>query len=272
MTADTWTEPETRLNSRYDRANGKTGSGYMKPCVPRIVAICLLLGATATLVAGCGGDAASASETATEQAETRLFAGTVNLGASDLPGFKVALEAEGSSGPLDRPIEECDGGPIFNAANHGVVSPLLQKQKVPVQTVSSEVYRTLSPSFASGYITAADGRRGLGCVQREEIRKRARLGSLARGRIEVVALRPPLVDTPVSGVRVWRCLPGSQPCNSRGDRSFTDRLWFAAGPYVVALFYIAGPENEAKGPEPLALPLERQLIALLYSRAQARKP
>ena len=39
----------------------------------------------------------------------------------------------------------------------------------------------------------------------------------------------------------------------------------------MALFYIAPARNEAKGPETLALPLERQLISLLYTRAEAHK-
>ena len=39
----------------------------------------------------------------------------------------------------------------------------------------------------------------------------------------------------------------------------------------MTLFYIAPPDNEAKGPDPLALPLERHLIALLYNRAEAHK-
>ena len=63
--------------------------------------------------------------------------------------------------------------------------------------------------------------------------------------------------------------PGAQLCSHRAVRSFTDRLWFAAGHYVVALVYIAGARNEAKGPAPVALPLERRLIALLNNRAQA---
>jgi hypothetical protein len=126
------------------------------------------------------------------------------------------------------------------------------------------------PSVASAYITAADSTSGLGCIQREETR-RSDAARVPR-KSEVVALRPPLAGAPVSGVRVWRCLTGEPTCKSSPTRSFTDRLWFAAGPYVVALVYIAGPRNEAKGPKPLALPLERQLIGLLYSRAQRHQP
>ena len=252
---------------------GTDGSGLMRSRVRRIVAPWLVLTAAAALTAGCGSNAASASDVASEQAQARAFAAAINLSASDIPGFKVALAGEGeheaSLGPLSRRVEQCDGGPHVKGASRGVTSPLLQKQSVPIETVLSAVYPMRDPSIASAYITAADSRQGLGCVQREEIRKRD--AARVRRKSEVVALRPPLGGVPVFGVREWRCLPGSQPCKSRGDRSFTDRLWFAAGPYVVMLAYIAGPQNEAKGPEPLALPLERQLIALLYSRAQAHK-
>lgn len=242
--------------------------------MPRTAAIWLVLGAAAALAGGCGSNAASASDTASERAEARVFASDVNLRPADAPGFKVVAgtlgENEASPGPLPRRVEECDGGPLVNGASHGVASSLLQKENNPIQTVVSAVYPMSNPSIASAYITAADSRQGQGCVQREEIRKRD--ASRVRGKSEVVALRPPLRGAPISGVRVWRCLPGLQPCKGRRVRRFTDRLWFAAGPYVVALVYIAGPRNEAKGPEPLALPLERRLIALLYSRAQAHKP
>jgi len=218
---------------------------------------------------GCAGNAASASETASERAEARAFAATVNLRPADRPGFKVVTEGEGSSGPLAHPIEECDGGPIVSGADRGVASPLLQRQSVPVQTVASELYRMASSSIAAGYIRAADSNRGLRCIEREEIQKRAALSPGAPAKIEVFALRPPLGGAAISGVRIWRCLAGLQQCDNASG--FTDRLWFAAGPYVVTLFYIADARNEAKGREPVALPGERRLIVLLHSRASAHK-
>jgi hypothetical protein len=206
----------------------------------------------------------------------RAFAGKVNLSASDAPGFKVVADTEGQNeagpGPLTRPLEECDRGPLLNSASRGVASPLLQTQSVPIQTVVSAVYPTSNRSVASEYIAAADGRRGMGCILRDELRKRRQVaGRVARERVEVTALRAPLLGAPVHGVRIWSCLPGSRPCGSRSVRSFKDRLWFAAGPYVVTLGYIAGPQNEAKTSAPVALPIERRLIALLYSRTQAHK-
>jgi hypothetical protein len=245
----------------------------MRRHVPGIAATWLALASAATLAAGCAGSAASASETAGERAEARAFAGGVNLRPADLPGFKVVFEdEEGRPSPLDRRIERCDGGPIVSAADHGVFSPLLQEQKVPVQTVLSGVYRMRSPSIAAAYIRAADSPQGLRCTEREEVHKRATLPAGVRGEIEVSALRRPLGAAGASGARVWKCLAGPQPCSRSSSRSFTDRLWFAAGPYVVTLFYIAGAQNEARGQEPVALSLERRLIALLYSRAQARTP
>ena len=237
---------------------------------PPIAAAWLALAAAATLAAGCAGSTASANETADEQTEVRAFAGSVNLRAVDLPGFKVVLEGEeGRPGPLDRRIELCDGGPL--GADRGVFSPLLQEQKVPVQTIISGVYRMRSPSIVAGYIRAADSGRGLRCIEREEVHKRASLPAGARGKIEVSALRRPLGVPGISGVRVWSCLAGPQLCSHQAVRSFTDRLWLAAGHYVVALVYIACARNEAMGPAPVALPLERRLIALLNNRAQAGK-
>ncbi len=129
-----------------------------------------------------------------------------------------------------------------------------------------------SAAIAARYLHAADAGRGLRCIEREEVHKRAALPAGARQKTEVSALRGPLAGAAVSGIRVWRCLDTSRSCAASSTRSFTDRLWFASGPYVVALFYIAGARNEAKGPLPLALPLERRLIALLHTRAQSRKP
>lgn len=166
-------------------------------------------------------------------------------------------------------VERCDGGPIVDEAERGVPSPLFQKESVPVQTVVSEVFRMESPSVASDYVRAADSERGLGCIERGEVQKQRSLSAVGRERFEVSALRPPLGAASVSGVRVWRCLGARQQCSDRLVRSFTDRLWFTAGPYVVALFYIAGPRNEAKGSAPVALPFEQRLIALLHSRTAA---
>jgi hypothetical protein len=241
-------------------------------CVLRVVALGLVLGATAVLAAGCASNAASASDAAGVQPEARVFAGGVNLRASDLPGFKALVGlGETGPGPLDRRVEACDGGPFVNAAGRGVVSPLFQQQGA-VQTLFSEVYPMRGPSVALGYIAAADSRRGVGCIRRDELRKRDRLpAGVPRRRIEVSALHPALGGAPVSGVRVWRCLAAPQPCSGRRVRSFIDRLWFATGPYVVMLGFVAGPSNEAKAQQAL-LPVEHHLLALLYSRAQARQP
>lgn len=240
--------------------------------MPRILAIWLVLGAAATLAAGCAENTASASDAASGQAGVRAFAGEVNLRASDIPGFKVLAGALGEQGapprPVPRRVEECDGGPLVNEVSRGVASSVLQKSTFPIQTVVSAVYPMRDASVASAYVAAADSHTGLDCIQGEEIRKRD--AARVQRKSEVVALRQPLAGTPVSGVRVWRCLPSAPTCKSSPVRSFTDRLWFAAGRYVVMLVYIAGPRNEAKGPQPLALPLERRLVALLYSRAQAR--
>jgi hypothetical protein len=247
----------------------------MRFCVSRIsLASWTALVAAAALSTGCVGNTASASDAASGQAGARAFADAVNLRVSDMPGFMLVAATLGERGappgPVPRRAEECDGGPHVDGASRGFASSLFQKPSVPIQTVVSAVYPMRDRSSASAYIDAADSPAGLACIQREEIRRSA--AARVRRKSEVVALRPPLAGVPVSGVRVWRCLAGGDTCKSSPTRSFTDRLWFAAGPYVVTLVYIAGPRNEAKGPKPLALPLERRLSALLYSRAQRHKP
>lgn len=112
----------------------------------------------------------------TSSPQAVAYAHVVNLRISDLPGFKLALAGESEhgdapSGPLPRPVEECDGGPVVNGASRGVASPLFQKESVPIQTILSIVYPMRDPSIASAYIAAADGGRGLGCLQREEVRR-----------------------------------------------------------------------------------------------------
>ncbi|HEY3758667.1 MAG TPA: hypothetical protein VGL37_02820 [Solirubrobacteraceae bacterium] len=246
----------------------------MRFFISRVLAVWLVLAAAATLAAGCAGNTASASDATSRQARVRAFAAEVNLHASDLPGFKIVAGAMGEPGalpsPLPREAEVCDGGPLINGARRGVASAVFQQQHAPIQTVVSAVYPTRDPSVASTYIAAADSASGRRCIQREEIRRSD--AARVQRKSEVVALDQPAADAPVSGARVWRCLVSDHACNGSPVRSFTDRLWFAAGRYVVVLVYIAGPRNEAKGPESLALPLERRLIARLYRRAQAHKP
>jgi hypothetical protein len=254
----------------------RTGAGPMISRVRWSSASWLALGAAAALAGGCASTATSTGDNATEQVAVRSFAKTINLDASDVPSFQALPltqgESEASPGPLPQSVEQCDGVPLMSGRSHGIVSPVLQKQSVPVQTVLSGVYPMRHPATASEYLAAADSQHGMRCMQREELRKRAGLAGLVRGRSEVVALRPALRGARVSGLRVWKCLAGSQPCKSRSVRSFTDRLWFATGAYVVMLAYIAGPRNEAKTPVAEALPVERRLIALIYQRAQAHKP
>jgi len=235
----------------------------------RTTAVSLVLAATVALVAGCGDSSPSSTGSASVAARTaQAFASEVNLRADDVPGLKIVFgAAHGRSGPLKRQTEECDGGPLVSGVAHGLISPVFQKQKLPVQTVLSAVFLMRDPSTALGYIAAADSSRGLGCIKSAEHRPR-----VSESRIEVTALRPPLSGAPVSGVRVWRCLASLHACQSQRAKGFTDRLWFAAGPYVVMLALIAGPSNKAESQAAVELTLERHLLAALYSRAEAHSP
>ncbi len=234
----------------------------------------LVLGAAA-LVAGWAASAVSLGDTASEQTQTRAFASEVNLRAADVPGFKfistTEREQEAFPGPLPLRVEECDGGPVVGRDSHGIGSGLALKEAPPIEITDSLVYPMHDPSSALAYIAAADSLRGLRCLQRDETRRHELAGLPGvRRRIEAVALRSPLGGSSVAGVRVWSCSPGPHPCKSRRVRSFTDRIWFATGPYVVALVFDVGVRNLANGPAPVALPDERRLVALLLGRAEGQ--
>ncbi len=228
----------------------------------RLAQTCLVLAAAVTCMWAYTSKAAPLSE-------ARLFAGEVNLRASDLPGFKTVLSlGETRSGPLDSRVEACDGGPILEGAVHGFVSALFERQKVPVQTVLSAVYRVHDPSTARRYIRAASGRRGLRCIVHDELAKSA---GLPRLKIALYSLRSSIGGAAISGVRRVRCIDFLRTCERRTPQGFQDRLWFVAGRYVVMLGFVAGPSNPATAHHSL-LPIERRLLALLHDRAQAHKP
>ncbi len=242
--------------------------------------------ATAFLAAGCGSNAASASVSAADWAQARAFAAQVNLKAADVPRFHTFLSLDEPeplpvgepAGPLKPQVERCDGGPIVDQTTPAVPSPIFQSTKdAPagqvsrVHTVLSAVYLMSSPSVATSYIAAAQSKRGLKCIERDEARKRAK-----KARVDVSTLHPPLAGAAAFGIRVGNCLTIFAACRNGRAEDVRDRLWFAAGPYVVQLAFVAGAtfltRGEREAAHPVASPTERRLLALLYSRAQTRKP
>ncbi|MFI4977394.1 MAG: hypothetical protein ACHQC8_01760 [Solirubrobacterales bacterium] len=258
----------------------------MTPAVARIAPTSLALAAVAALAAGCGRNAASASVAAGERAQAHAFAAEVNLQAADVPHFRTVVSLNEPEpppigepeGPLKRQVEQCDGGPIVYQTTVAVPSSIFQSTgdtpagQVPrVHTVLSAVYLMGSPSVATSYIAAAQSKRGLKCIERDEAAKRPK-----RTRVDVSTLRPPLSAAPAFGLRVGTCLTIFTACRNGHAEEVKDRLWFAAGPYVVMLAFVAGPtvltRGELESAHPVASATERRLLGLLYSRAQANKP
>ena len=82
--------------------------------VPRIAATCLVLSATAVLVAACGGsgDTSANPSRPITRAQAIAFAKAVNLRAADVPGSKlVEREREDMKvEPANLEYERCAGG------------------------------------------------------------------------------------------------------------------------------------------------------------------
>jgi hypothetical protein len=226
-------------------------------CRSAVAWLVLAVTGVVLVAASCGRASAS------ENADARLFGSEVNLRASDLHGFKVetGLGSEGNPGPLNRRIETCDGGPVAPAGGRGAISPLFQSRR-PVQTVLSAVYRLRSASIASRYVEAADSHRGLRCIQSDDHPE-----GVAAPRTAVFDVRAHLGSSVLVGVRSVRCLISASECDGSSVRGFTDRLLFKAGPYIVMLFFVAGPSTETT-PRHALLPIERHLLGRLYSRAR----
>jgi hypothetical protein len=228
------------------------------------------LGVPAACACVALGSAAAAFGSGSAAPRLRVFAAAVNLRGSSVPGFKPVLgggEEPAHPGPVAGEVEACDGGPVMPSTSRGVASPLLQKERVPIETIVSAVYSMGSATRADGYLTAADSERGIACVEKAEEKQYAPLH--APETVEAVSLEAPSSLAGVSGVRVWKCLTSAAPCASSSVRSFEDRLWFATGRYVVTLYFIAGARNEAKGAGAVALPVEQRIVALLKRRAAA---
>lgn len=178
--------------------------------------------------------------------------------ANENAGFKaIYLGGEGNPGPLNRRIETCDGGPVAPASKRGSISPLFQRL-YPVQTVVSGVYRMASASASSQYIEAADSPRGLQCIERDN-----HPAGVAAPNTLAFDIRVRLGATVLRGVRTVRCFDSTTKCEGKSIMSFTDRIWFKVGSYVVMLFFVAGPSNGMM-PRYALLPIEHRLLARLY--------
>ncbi len=219
----------------------------------RIIATSLALAATVVLVAGCGNGtsvrvSAIASASPVTEAQLVVYAHAVNLRVADLPeavarGSAETVKHRRSESPLLR----CTG--LTSAQN--VLAIASRSLNGSGGVFQSAVLAMPSTAVATAYVAAFNTSRGRKCLERTVSGTQAKV-------ISAVPLAVPVGPGSV-GVRtlVRFGSPGS-------PRLYIDEFFFVVGPTVVSLL-------TSYGEKPAPLAIERRLLSLLYSRAEAHK-
>jgi hypothetical protein len=255
--------PGARRGSR-DIAQVARGHRGMILAVPRIAATSLVLLVTATLAAGCGGRAHSASTPITK-AQAVAFAHAVNLRAADLPARQWLV-----GDPETLWTRSKQGGELSGCGSTRATSSRVMRINSPVFSlkpggqaayphsarVQSVVYVMANTQLARQELASARN-----CVARQ----------LARGTLETIAFGPehfaPLHATlpgvPVAELRSWVTLP-ELTATGLSVRSYEDRFVFVVGRVEVAL-------RTTESPHPFPTATENHLLTMLHSRAEAQE-
>jgi hypothetical protein len=235
-----------------------TGPGMILS-VLRIGAAWLALFATALLVAGCGGSVRAASRPITRE-QAVVFAHAVNLRAGDVPGMDSFGDLETNGGVVNfrlTPTPGCGSGD--NGEEFDVYSPVFRRGRgarfgggavpLPAEGLHSKVAVRQS---------AAEQERDFSAHVCDEAVSHA-----ASRSTRTQTLRSLLPGVRVLGERTWRVAPRAS-FRAATVTLYSDRFSFVVGPAVVVLA-VSG------APRPPHAQLERRLLALLYSRAEAHK-
>jgi hypothetical protein len=116
---------------------------------------------------------------------------------------------------------------------------------------------------------ALDSSRARACIQHDmerSIRKgeRARAEPFLASPVEVFSLAPLLRPLPVAGIRRIERLAVAPPSAEGTSKVYLDQCGFVVGRVLVDLLAVGSPH-------PFPLVIERRLLSLLYTRAQAHK-
>ncbi len=240
----------------------------------------LVVGVAALLAAGCGGSSkhsatttatqgghASISDTLVTRAHAVTYAREVNLTASDVPGATVKSSERESPAPKQGAVEyaRCAGGVSPTRRIVDIKSPSFETSAGSAATVvKSSVEVFASEAAAARNFAAGASARGRGCLARllpqdlQGTATGARIGSISTSRL------PNLLTAgqKSTGVRIATTVTAS--VSGKRVLLYVDEFALVAGPAEVDL----GATGIS---HPVATSTERQLLALLYSRAQAHK-
>ncbi len=238
----------------------------------------LALAATAMLLAGCGNSTHASSVGAPVGADKPIpspqavaYADAVNLRATDVRGLQAARlkpRAETADGPFGDAIDGCESAAARAGVVFGITSQRYVHLSSPLQSVGSGVYYFKSEALAREYLTAAHSPRFAACVKTV-----ASNGAKTVTREGSKVAEPMFIDLRLSTLP--DSLPGVQAYGLRlatdpsldghgGSEAYTDFLSLVKGDAVITLTAIGQTH-------PFPAARERQLLALLYSRAETHK-
>jgi hypothetical protein len=226
--------------------------------VRRISAICLVLSATAILLAACGNSShTSASDAALiagppiTNAQALAYAHAVNLRPGDVPGTTSKRTAESvetvsHEGRNPSAFLRCAGLPTPRMVPR-IRSAILG---APYWWMRSTVEVMPSEAFATAYAALLGSSRDRRCLFPRQAESK-------------MAYTPLPVASPIVGLRV------TQSTGTIGQ-TYQDLFTFASGRAVITL-NISGSILRTAGSKMPSLTVEQRLASLLYSRAEAHK-
>jgi hypothetical protein len=271
--------------------------------------VLVVLSATAMLLAGCGSSSHTSATSAAliagppiSNVQAVAYANAVNLRAADVPGLEEGrrpAKRQTAAGPFGRGMDSCVSAAARAGLVIGISSPrfvhldsrpiqsvnsgnLLHPISLPNQSVRSEVYFFKSEALPHQYLAAPDSARFAACVKavvsnepKTITHERSKVAepmssdphvSTLPASLPIFTLSPRTSSSPGSGVRTYGLQLTTHPAYDRrgGSENYEDFLSFVMGDAVITLTAF----SEA---HPLPAAIERRLIALLYTRAEAHK-
>jgi hypothetical protein len=245
------------------------GGPGMIPSVLRIAATCLILSATAVLVAGCGGSAHASSSTVSSRTtasapitkgQAVVFAHAVNLRAADLRGWSLgsAPEAQPVTHTSDPAFARCVGVRpsryVTSAQSPGFIRDRFR------EVASSKVIVLPTALLAAGELATLTTARGHSCFARLTRPETTSGSQLSFDRISWLPVGLP-PEAHGFKVRIAGEITFTNAASSR-IRIYIDLLGFVTGPAEIFLV-------DSRWGSPVRSSTERRLLLLLYSRARA---
>jgi hypothetical protein len=264
----------------------EVGVDILDRVVLRMLVAVLCCAGWSVLVAGCGAGVSHAGDAAhygksreVDRERIRAYAHTINLGATDVPGMTGrGQEGEFDGQPFSAGVERCGGYMVRGGESDSVISPTFIRQPIherkvgpgmtvivaPTEGIYSAVYAMPNATLAQQTAEAAGSARTRACLQLLRDAHPAKFAGKPYGEIKISALRLQLRETRLYGLREGGTLPATFGDGRKGSHFYVDIVGFVSGRSDIIL-------RMRSTPHPIPVATERQLIALLASRAKTHR-